>query len=143
MSTSSEGRSLTHRAVIDCDTHNRKRTRTSPVRDLSDLGIEVVATRLRLFGHPSRLRIARLLDEREANIEDIAERLRLSPPVVSAHVRLLYEGGVVCRCDDGGRGPAVYGLADWPGWWLVEQLAKRVATGARQLRETVETEDRS
>ena len=95
---------------------------------LTGLGVEVVAHRLRTLGHPLRLRIVRVLDDRRATVEQLAAELSTSPAAVAAHLRLLSGCGVVCRTDD--CGPTVYALADWPSLWLVEQLAHRLALQA-------------
>ena len=95
---------------------------------LTDLGVEVIAHRLRTLGHPLRLRILRSLDGRHATAEQLAEELGASLAAVAAHLRLLSGCGVVCRTDESG--PAAYALADWPSLWLVEQLAHRLALQA-------------
>lgn len=95
---------------------------------LTDLGVEVIAHRLRTLGHPLRLRILRALDRRHATVEQLAAELGASPAAVAAHLRLLSGCAVVCRADDSG--PAMYALADWPSLWLVEQLAHRLALQA-------------
>ena len=92
---------------------------------LTDLGVEVIAHRLRTLGHPLRLRILRALDRRQATVEQLAAELGASPAAIASHLRLLSGCGVVCRTDDSGL--ATYALADWPSLWLVEQLAHRLA----------------
>ena len=95
---------------------------------LTDLGIEVIAHRLRTLGHPLRLRILRALDGRPATVDQLAAQLAASSGAIAAHLRLLSGCGVVSRTDDSG--PATYALADWPSLWLVEQLAHRLALQA-------------
>jgi DNA-binding transcriptional ArsR family regulator len=91
---------------------------------LSELGADVVATRLRTLGHPTRLRLMRLLDRRPAGADELADSLSESVAAVRAHLAVLYRAGIVRRVDDGGR--PVYELADWPSMWLVDQLAYRL-----------------
>jgi DNA-binding transcriptional ArsR family regulator len=91
---------------------------------LSELGTDVVATRLRTLGHPMRLRIMRALDGRQASADQLAEVLGEQVAAVRAHLSVLYRAGVVRRVDDGGH--PTYELADWPSLWLVEQLAYRL-----------------
>ena len=95
---------------------------------LGELGAEVIAHRLRTLGHPLRLRLMRVLDSRDATVDELAAELGASPGAVAAHLRLLSSCGVVCRTDE--RGAARYALADWPSLWLVEQLARRLAIQA-------------
>ncbi len=80
------------------------RSRRPPNRLLTDLGVEVIAHRLRTLGHPLRLRILRSLDGRHATAEQLAEELGASSAAVAAHLRLLSGCGVVCRTDDSGLG---------------------------------------
>jgi DNA-binding transcriptional ArsR family regulator len=111
-------------------THITRREHDCPRRPirhgdhLSELGVEVTATRLRTLGHPTRLRIIRALDGRTATVEQLARELRLDERAVRAHVRLLYRAGILARVDDAG--PPAYTLADWPSMWLVDQLARRL-----------------
>jgi DNA-binding transcriptional ArsR family regulator len=92
---------------------------------LGELGAEVIAHRLRTLGHPLRLRLMRALDGRDTTAEELAADVGASPGAVGAHLRLLCRCGVLCHTDNAG--PTIYGLADWPSLWLVEQLARRLA----------------
>ena len=96
------------------------------------LGAEVIAGRLRVLGHPLRIRLLRALDEREATVGQLASDLRSEEGVVRSHVGLLYRAGIVARVD--AAGPAVYRLADWPSAWLMDQLARRI--GDRVARDS-------
>jgi DNA-binding transcriptional ArsR family regulator len=103
--------------------HTRHHPAASPTH-LSELGTDVVATRLRTLGHPMRLRIMRSLDGRQATADHLAEVLGEQVGAVRAHLSVLYRAGVLRRVDDDGR--PTYELADWPSLWLVEQLAYRL-----------------
>jgi DNA-binding transcriptional ArsR family regulator len=105
---------------------------------LTELGTDVVATRLRTLGHPMRLRIMRALDGRQATADQLAEALGEQVGAVRAHLAVLYRAGVVRRVDDGGGRPT-YELADWPSLWLVEQLAYRLRL--RSIEDGDETEE--
>jgi DNA-binding transcriptional ArsR family regulator len=103
--------------------HTRRHPAASPTH-LSELGTDVVATRLRTLGHPMRLRIMRALDGRPSTADQLAQDLGEQAGAVRAHLSVLYRAGVVRRIDAGGR--PTYELADWPSLWLVEQLAYRL-----------------
>ncbi len=112
-----------------CDPRPRASCRTRPhpaasQSHLSELGTEVVATRLRTLGHPMRLRIMGALNGRPASADHLAEQFGVKVGVVRSHLGVLYRAGVVRRVDDGGR--PTFELADWPSMWLVEQLAYRL-----------------
>jgi len=103
---------------------------------LSELGAEVVATRLRTLGHPTRLRLMGALNGRSASADDLADDLGEKVGVIRSHLAVLYRAGVLRRVDDGGR--PVYELADWPSAWLVDQLAYRL-----RLRKAEEADDQA
>jgi DNA-binding transcriptional ArsR family regulator len=107
---------------------------------VTELGTDVVATRLRTLGHPVRLRIMRALDGRQATADYLAEELGEQLGAIRAHLAVLYRAGVVRRVDDGGGRPT-YELADWPSLWLVEQLAYRLRL--RATEDGDETEESS
>jgi DNA-binding transcriptional ArsR family regulator len=105
--------------------HTRPHPAASPSH-LTELGAEVIATRLRTLGHPLRLRLLIAIDRRPSGIGRLADELGVSPSAIRAHLAVLYRAGVVRRIDDDGDTGAVYELADWPSLWLVEQLAYRL-----------------
>lgn len=79
---------------------------------------------LQAIANPSRLRILCLLSEGEQSVGHIAAGVGLSPAHVSAHLRVLYDRGVVTRRREWRR--VYYGLAND---FLVEflDLAARLA----------------
>jgi DNA-binding transcriptional ArsR family regulator len=105
------------------DRHRRPHPAAAPAH-LTELGAEVIATRLRTLGHPLRLRLLVAVDRRPSGIGRLADELGVSPSAIRAHLAVLYRAGVVRRVDEDGE-PA-YELADWPSLWLIEQLAYRL-----------------
>jgi DNA-binding transcriptional ArsR family regulator len=106
------------------DRHTRPHPAASQSH-LSELGADVVATRLRTIGHPLRLRLLVAVDRRPSGLGQLADELGVSPSAIRAHLAVLYRAGVVRRVDDADDGPT-FELADWPSLWLVEQLAYRL-----------------
>jgi len=105
---------------------------------MSDYGIEMVALRLRLLGHPTRIKLLRRLDQEDASVVALARSVGCDPGTAGSHLTVLYRAGIVARV--GQNGPAVYRLADWPSWWLVDQLAHGLATNARDFRHALEVD---
>jgi DNA-binding transcriptional ArsR family regulator len=70
---------------------------------------------------PARRRILELLRQRERSVNELVERLRLSQPGVSKHLRVLREAGLVRVRPDGQR--RWYGLRAEPLAELDEWLA--------------------
>ncbi len=50
---------------------------------------------LNALAEPNRLRIVEMLRKGPSSVNDIAERLELSQPLVSKHLRVLREAGIV------------------------------------------------
>jgi DNA-binding transcriptional ArsR family regulator len=107
-------------------------------RRLSDQAIEMVAFRCRLFGEPTRIRLLELLNEDEATVQQLTDRLQTTHPNVSKHLSLLHQAGVVSRRKEGAT--VRYALIDWTGWWLIEQLGASIAAQLDELREAFEAE---
>jgi DNA-binding transcriptional ArsR family regulator len=128
----------------DCGRRSDRHTRPHPAASpshLTELGAEVIATRLRTLGHPLRLRLLVAVDRRPTGIGRLADELGVSPSAIRAHLAVLYRAGVVRRVDDGDDGRPTYELADWPSLWLVEQLAYRLRLRALEDAAEDETEE--
>jgi DNA-binding transcriptional ArsR family regulator len=86
---------------------------------------------MRVFSEPTRIRLMEFLNDGEATVQELTDRLATTHQNVSKHLGILYQAGVVSRRKDG---PCVrYALADWTGWWLVEQIASSVAAHVDEL----------
>ena len=80
-----------------------------------------VAAPFNALADPARRLILELLRERERPVNELVERLRLSQPGVSKHLRVLREAGLVSVRPDGQR--RWYGLRAEPLAELDEWLA--------------------
>lgn len=122
----------------DAMTVRDERSRPS-ARQLSDEAIEVVAERLRVIAEPTRIRLMGLLNEREATVQELTDRLATTHQNVSKHLGVLYQAGIVSRRREGSC--VRYALVDWTGWWLVEQIAGSVAARYEELQELFDPPD--
>lgn len=85
------------------------------------------------MGEPTRIRLLGLLDESDATVQELADRIGTSHQLVSTHLGVLYQAGLVsCRREGAS---TRYALIDWTGWWLVEQIATSVAAHLDELRD--------
>lgn len=75
-----------------------------------------------MIAEPARIRLLELLNEDDATVGEITERLRLEPEEVSQHLDALHAAGFV-SCQGS---PARYHLIDWTDWWVVEQVARNL-----------------
>lgn len=99
-----------------------------PSRRFSDETIGSIAAMLRVLGDPTRLRLIELLNGRgRATVGALTACLPVTQQCVSKQLSVLYQAGVVRRQREGVW--VQYELADFSGWWLVEQLASALADG--------------
>jgi DNA-binding transcriptional ArsR family regulator len=94
--------------------------------------IEVTATRLRVIADATRIRLMELLDEGAGSVGGLAAGLGMTRQSVSWHLNVLHQAGIVSRRKEGSW--VQYELADWTGWWLVEQVAVSAAGDLRDGR---------
>lgn len=99
----------------------QRRHRVRRSAPLTDQAVELVAFRLRLFAEPTRIRLLELLNDGEASVQELSDQLGTTYQNVSRHLNVLYQAGVLSRrkVDSSVR----YALADWTGWWLIEQVS--------------------
>lgn len=77
---------------------------------------------LRVVAEPSRIGLLAALNEGEANVQELADRIGASHQRTSKHLAVLRASGMVTRRRVG---PEVrYSLVDWTGWWVVEQVSR-------------------
>lgn len=74
-----------------------------------------------------------LLNEGEATVQELTDRLMTTHQNVSKHLGVLYQAGMVSRRKEGTS--VRYALVDWTGWWLVEQIGASVAAQADDLHD--------
>ncbi|HLJ73507.1 MAG TPA: metalloregulator ArsR/SmtB family transcription factor, partial [Thermoanaerobaculia bacterium] len=69
--------------------------------DLSPEAVEIIAARFRILGEPLRIRLMQALQEREHTVGELAELVGSTQPNVSKHLKILQEGGIVGRRQEG------------------------------------------
>jgi DNA-binding transcriptional ArsR family regulator len=114
-------------------TGSSARERRALPRPLPDEAVEIIAARLKVIGEPMRIRILALLNEGDATVQELTDRLMTTHQNVSKHLGVLYQSGMVSRRKEGTS--VRYALVDWTGWWVVEQIGVSVAAQLEDLRE--------
>ena len=76
----------------------------------SDVVINSVAERLKVCGHPVRLKILCLIEKEDACVTELWKCLNQSQPVISQHLSVLKEKGIV-SCEVKGNRP-IYSIDD-------------------------------
>jgi DNA-binding transcriptional ArsR family regulator len=112
-------------------TVGHQRRRRLPGR-LSDEAIEVIAERLRVIADPTRIRLMELLNQHEGTVQELTDQLRTTHQNTSKHLAVLHQAGIVGRHRDGSR--VTYQLADWTGWWLIEQISGSIIAHYQELQ---------
>jgi DNA-binding transcriptional ArsR family regulator len=96
---------------------------------LSEETVESLAAILRVLGDPTRIRLIEALKDRDgATVGALSSSLPLTRQGVSRQLGVLHQAGLVRRRREGMW--VHYELADWTGWWVVEQLAGAIAVGS-------------
>jgi len=69
--------------------------------NMPDEMLEAVSNRFKLLSEPMRLRILRVLCERERTVQDIVKEVNASQANISKHLALMHDNGVVHRRKEG------------------------------------------
>jgi DNA-binding transcriptional ArsR family regulator len=94
--------------------------------ELSEPFLELVTRRLQAISVPTRIRLLRLLEQREATVQELTAELATTHQNVSKHLGVLYQSGIVTRRRDGNK--VWYSLADYSVCRLIDH-ATASATG--------------
>ncbi|MBS1861124.1 MAG: helix-turn-helix transcriptional regulator [Actinobacteria bacterium] len=89
---------------------------------LAEATVESLAEMLRILSDPTRIRLIEMLNTHGgASVGVLATYLPVTRQGVSRQLGILHRAGLVNRRREGMS--VSYELADWTGWWLIEQLA--------------------
>lgn len=97
---------------------------------------ELIATRLRVIGDPTRIRILDLLRGGERSVGEIAERLGTSQQNASKHLGVLLQAGIVGRRKEGTS--SLFSVADEGVYELCEQVCGGLQLQLSELTALVE-----
>jgi DNA-binding transcriptional ArsR family regulator len=86
--------------------------------------VELTAERLRLMAEPKRIALLEALNDGEAGVQELADRIGAPHQNVSHHMGLLHQAGLVSRRREGPS--ARYAVTDWSAWWVIEQIGRWV-----------------
>ncbi|HXV04470.1 MAG TPA: metalloregulator ArsR/SmtB family transcription factor [Solirubrobacterales bacterium] len=109
---------------------DRRQDGEAPLRDeparspLAEEAVESVAAWLAAIAEPTRIRLMEILNGGTASVAGLAAQLGTSHQNASRHLGVLRQAGIVARRKAGNR--VHYELADFSGWWVVEQAASNL-----------------
>jgi DNA-binding transcriptional ArsR family regulator len=112
--------------------------RRRPRRRLPDEAVELIAAELKVMAEPNRIRLLELLNEGEASVQELTDRLATTHANVSKHLAVLHRAGMVSRRREGNS--VRYVLIEWSGWWVVEQVGRALAARLDELRDALAPE---
>jgi DNA-binding transcriptional ArsR family regulator len=110
----------------------------STLKNLTPEGLALVAARFRLLSEPLRLQILDRLQKGETSVSQLGQDIGTSQPNVSKHLRLLIEGGLVARRQEGTTvfvrvaDPSVFELCRTVCGGIEEHLHTRVRSFSRR-----------
>lgn len=84
--------------------------------------VDLTAQRLQVIAKPKRIALLEALNEGEAGVQELADRVGLPHQNASHHLTLLWQAGILSRRSEGTM--TLYAVEDWSAWWVVEQLAR-------------------
>lgn len=90
--------------------------------------IELTAERLGILAKTTRIALLDALNEGEAGVQELADRVGLAHQNASHHLTLLWKAGILSRRCQGTM--TLYAIEDWSAWWVVEQIARWVQSPA-------------
>jgi DNA-binding transcriptional ArsR family regulator len=90
------------------------------------------------MAEPNRIRLLELLNEGEASVQELTDRLATTHANVSKHLAVLHRAGMVSRRREGNS--VRYVLIEWSGWWVVEQVGRALAARLDELRDALAPE---
>ncbi len=97
---------------------------------------EMIATRMRVIGDPSRIRILDQLRGGELSVTEITERLGMSQQNASKHLGVMLGAGVVSRRKEGTS--SLYTVSDDGVFELCEQVCGGLQNQLAELTQLVE-----
>lgn len=99
--------------------------------------LALVTGRLGLLADPMRVRLIGSLEEGEACVQELADRLATTPQNVSRHLGILHRAGIVVRRREGTA--AYYSLADYSAGRLLDKALECVTGQIEELADLVKT----
>lgn len=97
---------------------------------LAESVIEMTAERLRIMAKAKRIALLQALNDGEAGVQELADRVGLAHQNASHHLILLWKAGILSRRCEGTM--TLYVIEDWSAWWVVEQIARWVQSSPEQ-----------
>lgn len=104
-------------------------------RPWSEQLVELVAGRLALLADPTRVRLLTLLEQEEANVQELTDTVTSTPQNVSRHLAILHRAGIISRRREGTS--VYYSLVNYSICRLLDQTLAGISGQIDELADLV------
>jgi len=104
-------------------------------RSWSEPVVDLVTSRLALLADPTRVQLLALLEQQEATVQALSDKMPTTPQNVSRHLCILHRAGIVARRRDGTS--TYYSLLDYSACQLLDQVLASITGQIDELADIV------
>ncbi len=97
--------------------------------------VELVTSRLALLADPTRVHLLTLLEQGEANVQELSDTVSSTPQNISRHLGILHRSGIVARRREGTC--VYYSLVDYSACRLLDQTLSSISGQIDELADLV------
>ena len=97
--------------------------------------VELVTSRLALLADPTRVQLLALLEQQEATVQTLADKMPGTPQNISRHLCILHRAGIVARRREGTA--VYYSLVDYSACRLLDQALASIKGQLDELTDLV------
>lgn len=101
----------------------------------SESVVDLVTGRLALLADPTRIRLLMLLEQGEASVQALSDKVTSTPQNVSRHLGHLYRAGIVSRRREGMC--VIYSLTDFSTCLLLDKVLECITGQVEELADVV------
>jgi DNA-binding transcriptional ArsR family regulator len=94
-------------------------------RSWSESVVDLVTSRLALLADPTRVQLLALLEQEEATVQALADKMPRTPQNISRHLCILHRAGIVARRREGTS--VYYSLVDYSACRLLDQALASIS----------------
>jgi DNA-binding transcriptional ArsR family regulator len=97
--------------------------------------VNLVTSRLALLADPTRVYLLTMLEQREATVQELSDKVASTPQNVSRHLGILHRAGIVARRREGTS--VSYSLVDYSACRLLDQALASIRGQIDELADLV------
>jgi DNA-binding transcriptional ArsR family regulator len=97
--------------------------------------VDLVTSRLALLADPTRVRLLALLEQQEATVQQLSDKMPTTPQNVSRHLCILHRAGIVARRREGAS--TYYSLLDYSACVVLDKALESIRGQVDELADLV------